>query len=155
LTLFDVVTPIEKVVAELEPALVLMHFAQDANRDHRAVVAATAVGTRPIQSSSVRCVRCCETASSTEWAPPFPGIVFSHNGSVDITSTLPVTFDAVREYQEPSAARCTPTPRPRSCEALEAIASRHGSLAGVGTAQPFTLIRQVQHEGEPSQANCP
>src|SRR5438094_460783 len=43
LPLLDVIAPVEKVVAELEPEVVLTHFNADANQDHRTAFAATLV----------------------------------------------------------------------------------------------------------------
>ncbi len=146
LALLDVVTPIEKAVGELEPELVLTHFSQDANQDHRTVFSATLVATRPVEGSSVRRVMCYETASSTEWAAPFTGSVFSPNVFVDITSTLVAKLAAMREYERTFSGEMHPFPHPRSYEALEASARRYGSVAGVAAAEPFMLVRQVYRE---------
>ena len=148
LALLDVITPIEKVVGELEPELVLTHFNQDANQDHRTVFSATLVATRPVEGSSVRRLLCYETASSTEWAAPFPGCVFSPNVFVDVTSTLAVKLAAMREYEGTFSGEMHPFPHPRSYAALEAAARRHGSASGVAAAEPFMLVRHVWRERE-------
>jgi LmbE family N-acetylglucosaminyl deacetylase len=141
--LLEVITPIEKCIAEFEPAIVFTHFNQDANQDHRIAFQATLVATRPVAGSSVERVLCYETASSTEWAPPFPGSVFAPNVFVDITPTLPTKLAAMRQYEATFATEMRPFPHPRSYEALEAYARRHGAAAGVGAAEPFMLVRQV------------
>ena len=147
LPLLDVIGPIEKVVAELEPEMVFTHFAQDANQDHRVAFQATLVAARPLESSSVERLLCYETASSTEWAPPFQGSVFAPNVFVDISSTLATKLEAMRQYEGTFASEMKPFPHPRSYEALEAIARRHGSAAGVGAAEPFMLVRHVVRTG--------
>ena len=84
LPLLDVITPIEKCVGEFRPDLVFTPFKEDANQDHRIAFQATLVATRPMPDTSVATVLCYETASSTEWAPPFAGSVFcarNWNGS--------------------------------------------------------------------------
>jgi N-acetylglucosamine malate deacetylase 1 len=150
--LIDVLTPIEKCIAEFEPHLVLTHFGQDVNQDHRVAFAATMVATRPVAASSVRRVMCYETPSSTEWAPPFAGSVFSPNVFVDITSTLSVKLEAMRQYSMTFSGEVPPFPHPRSYQALDAIARRHGSAAGLAAAEPFMLVRAVERDGEPGYA---
>jgi N-acetylglucosamine malate deacetylase 1 len=143
LALLDVITPIEKCIAEFRPHVVLTPFMEDANQDHRVAFRATVVATRPTEGSTVRRVLCYETASSTEWAPPFPGTVFAPNVFVDIGSTLQTKLDAMREYENTHSGEMRRFPHPRSYEALEAYARRHGAAAGLQAAEPFMLVRQV------------
>ena len=98
--------------------------------------------------SSVATVLCYETASSTEWAPPFPGSVFSPNLFVDISTTLPVKLDALRAYEQTFAGEMRAFPHPRSYQALEASSRRHGATAGVDAAEAFMLVRHVRREGQ-------
>lgn len=146
LPLLDVITPIEKCVGEIRPDLVFTHFSQDANQDHRTVFEATLVATRPMADTSVATVLCYETASSTEWAPPFAGSVFSPNLFVDISTTLAVKLDAMRAYEQTFAGEMRPFPHPRSYQALEANCRWRGATAGVGAAEAFMLVRHVQRE---------
>ncbi len=150
LPLLDVITPIEKCVGEIRPDLVFTHFKEDANQDHRIAFHATLVATRPVADTSVATVLCYETASSTEWAPPFPGSVFSPNLFVDISTTLPVKLDAMRAYEQTFSGEMRPFPHPRSYLALEANCRRHGATAGVAAAEAFMLVRHVQREGQDS-----
>jgi len=143
LALLDVIAPIEKCVAQLQPQVVLTHFMEDANQDHRAAFRATVVATRPTAGASVRKVLCYETASSTEWAPPFPGTVFAPNVFVDIAGTLEKKLGAMREYENTHSGEMHPFPHPRSYEALEAYARRHGAASGLMAAEPFMLVRQI------------
>jgi len=147
LPLLEVITPIEKCIGELRPEIVFTHFKEDVNQDHRTVFQASMVATRPVEGSSVQRLLCYETASSTEWAPPFPGSVFSPNVFIDITSTLPRKLDAMRFYARTYTGELRPYPHPRSYEAIEAYARRHGVVAGVEAAEPFMLVRQVHREG--------
>jgi LmbE family N-acetylglucosaminyl deacetylase len=148
LPLLEVITPIEKCIGELHPEVVFTHFSQDANQDHRTVFEATLVAARPVEGVSVRRLLCYETASSTEWAPPFPGSVFSPNVFVEITGTLPRKLEALRSYEGTHTGEMRPYPHPRSYEAVEAYAKRHGAAAGVHAAEPFMLVRQVHREGD-------
>lgn len=152
LPLIDVITPIDKCIAELQPQLVLTHFGQDVNQDHRVAFAATMVATRPVTSSCVERVMCYETPSSTEWAAPFTGNTFSPNVYVDISSTLTVKLDAMRQYSRTFTGEVHPFPHPRSYQALDAIARCHGSAAGLAAAERFMLVRSVLREGAPEHA---
>lgn len=147
LPLLEVITPIEKCIGELRPEVVFTHFGQDANQDHRTVFQATLVAARPVEGTSVERLLCYETASSTEWAPPFPGSVFSPSVFVEISSTLSTKLDAMRSYEATHTGEVRPFPHPRSYEAIEAYARRHGAAAGVHAAEPFMLVRQVHREG--------
>jgi N-acetylglucosamine malate deacetylase 1 len=153
LPLLEVIIPIEKCIDELHPDVVFTHFSQDANQDHRTVFQATLVAARPVEGMSVRRLLCYETASSTEWAPPFPGSVFSPNVFVEITNTLPTKLEAMRAYEQTHTGELRPYPHPRSYEAIEAYARRHGAAAGVRAAEPFMLVRQVHREGDPEHAH--
>lgn len=150
LALLDVIAPIERCIDELRPELVLTHFKEDVNQDHRAAFQASLVGTRPVEGTSVRRLLCYETPSSTEWAAPFAGSVFSPNVFVDVSSTLKTKLEAMRSYEQTYVGEMRPYPHPRSYEALEAYARRHGAAAGVSAAEPFMQVRQLHREGQGS-----
>jgi LmbE family N-acetylglucosaminyl deacetylase len=141
LTLTDVITPIEECVAKLRPHIVLTHFKDDVNQDHRVAFHATMVAARP--GGSLRSLLCYETGSSTEWAPPFSGSVFSPNVFVDINDTLAQKVKAMSMYAHTHVSEVKPYPHPRSYEAIEVYAKRHGVVAGMGAAEPFMLVRSM------------
>jgi LmbE family N-acetylglucosaminyl deacetylase len=151
LPLLEVIRPIERCIGELEPQVVYTHFGGDVNQDHRTVFDATLVAARP-GLCSVQRLLCWETASSTEWAAPFPGSVFAPNVFVDIETTLPKKIEAMRCYADTFFSEVRPFPHPRSYEALEVYAKRHGIVAGMRAAEPFMLVRElVHHNGEGSR----
>jgi LmbE family N-acetylglucosaminyl deacetylase len=141
LSLVDVITPIERCVAELRPDFVLTHFEEDVNQDHGVVFNAAMVATRPSPGSSVHGVLCFETASSTEWAAPFAGSTFAPNVFVDISDTLAKKIEAMNVYADAYASEVRSYPHPRSLEAIEVYAKRHGITTGVHAAEPFMLVR--------------
>lgn len=147
LSLLDVITPIEEVIAELRPDVVLTHFAGDVNEDHRLVSRATMVATRPAADSSVVKVCSFEVASSTDWAPPIPGSIFAPNLYVDISETLETKLTAMKAYTETYLNEMRPFPHPRSVEALTAYARRHGAASGLLAAEPFMVLRESAAAG--------
>jgi LmbE family N-acetylglucosaminyl deacetylase len=147
LSLLDVITPIEQCIEELRPDVVLTHFAGDVNEDHRLVARATMVATRPVAGSSVRRVCAFEIPSSTDWAPPIPGNVFSPNLYVDISDTLDSKLTAMKAYADTFHSEVRPYPHPRSMEALTAYAQRHGVASGLLAAEPFMLLRESATAG--------
>jgi LmbE family N-acetylglucosaminyl deacetylase len=146
--LLDVIRPIEKCISEFLPEIVFTHFRGDANQDHRAVFQATLVAARPVEGGSIERLLCYEVASSTEWAGPFADATFMPNVFVDISTSLETKVEAMRAYALTHSNEMRPFPHPRSSEALEAIARRHGSAAGVAAAEPFMLVRQVVRNGD-------
>jgi hypothetical protein len=62
---------------------------------------------------------------------------------VDIAATLEKKLGAMREYENTHSGEMHPFPHPRSYEALEAYARRHGAASGLMAAEPFMLVRQI------------
>jgi LmbE family N-acetylglucosaminyl deacetylase len=143
-SLLDIIRPIEGCLEALQPEIVYTHFMEDVNQDHRIAFRATLVATRPVGGHSVQQVLCFETASSTEWAAPFPGCVFSPNVFVDITTTLPTKLRAMSKYADTYVSEVRPYPHPRSLQALEVYARRYGVKVGVDAAEPFMLVRETR-----------
>jgi N-acetylglucosamine malate deacetylase 1 len=143
LSLVDVIGPIQACVDELQPEIVLTHFKEDVNQDHRVVFEATMVATRPSPMQVVRTVMCYETASSTEWAAPFPGSVFAPNVFVDVAGTLDRKVAAMACYANTHVSEVKAYPHPRSLEAVELYARRQGVVVGAEAAEPFMLVRGI------------
>jgi LmbE family N-acetylglucosaminyl deacetylase len=137
LRLIDVARPIEQVVAEAQPEIVYTHSAADLNRDHRVLLEAVQVATRPYAAPSVREIWMCETASSTEWGGPPLLAPFHPQLYVDISGTLDLKIRAFECYER----EVRPWPHPRSARALRARAEHWGSHAGLQAAEPFQLVR--------------
>jgi LmbE family N-acetylglucosaminyl deacetylase len=144
ISLIDIIRPIESCIESLQPDLVYTHFMEDANQDHRIAYRATLVATRPVPGFSVKQLLCFETPSSTEWAAPFPGSVFAPNVYVDITETLPTKLEAMSKYADTHVSEVREFPHPRSLEALEVYAKRHGVKVGRPAAEPFMLVRETR-----------
>jgi LmbE family N-acetylglucosaminyl deacetylase len=141
--LLDVVKIVESLIGRFEPEVIYTHHPGDLNVDHGVVHRAVLTATRPAVGQCVREIYAFEVPSSTEWAfqrlePPFRPSVF-----VDIAETLETKIAALACYD----TEMRPFPHPRSAEALRAIATRWGSVAGLLAAEAFELIRSVRPLG--------
>jgi LmbE family N-acetylglucosaminyl deacetylase len=138
--LLDVVKAVEDLIARFRPEVVYTHHPGDLNIDHGVVHRAVLTATRPVNGQCVRDVYAFEVPSSTEWAfqriePPFRPNVF-----VDIADSLETKIAAMDCYD----TEIRKFPHPRSAEALRAIATRWGSVAGLHAAEAFELIRSIR-----------
>ena len=138
--LLDIVKIIEELVARLAPQVIYTHHGGDLNIDHVCVHRATLTATRPMTRDAVKTIYAYEVASSTEWAFQKLSPMFQPNVFVDISDTLELKLRAMRLYE--SEAR--PFPHPRSPLALQAVAQRWGSVAGLEAAEAFELVRDIR-----------
>jgi LmbE family N-acetylglucosaminyl deacetylase len=141
--LLDVVKTVEDLVARLNPEIIYTHHPGDLNVDHGVVHRAVLTATRPMSGQCVREVYAFEVPSSTEWAFQRLDPSFRPNVFVDITDSLETKIAALACYDTETRA----FPHPRSAEALRAIATRWGSVAGLQAAEAFELIRSVRSTG--------
>lgn len=134
--LLDVVKKVEKAVESFRPELVYTQHGGDLNIDHAITFRAVMTALRPLKGTCVKELYGYEVASSTEWAfqqfePSFKANVF-----IDISKTLKDKIKAMKVYESETRS----FPHPRSPKALESIAARWGSVAGMEAAEAFQLI---------------
>ena len=138
--LLDIVKTVEELVARFHPETIYTHHPGDLNVDHGVVHRAVLTATRPMSVQCVREVYAFEVPSSTEWAFHQLEPMFRPNVFVDIADSLETKIAALSCYD--TEARTFP--HPRSAEALRAIATRWGSVAGLRAAEAFELVRSVR-----------
>ena len=137
--LLDVVKPIEAMIAQHRPDLVLTHHVGDVNVDHRQIHRAVVTACRPQSHHPVRTLLFFEIASSTEWQPPSSGPAFAPNWFVDVSTTIDRKLAALDEY----AMELRPWPHPRSRAGVEHLARWRGATIGADAAEAFMLGRQL------------
>jgi LmbE family N-acetylglucosaminyl deacetylase len=137
--LLDVVQLIEASIEACAPTLVLAHFGNDVNIDHRVTHEAVQAACRPQPGSPVRVLWFFEVASSTEWRTPGGVTGFAPNVFVDITGQWPKKVDALHAY----AKELRPFPHARSVEGVEALARWRGVTIGVPYAEAFVAGRTI------------
>jgi LmbE family N-acetylglucosaminyl deacetylase len=138
--LLEVVKVVEDLIVRFRPAVIYTHHPGDLNVDHGVVHRAVLTATRPTAGQCVREIYSFEVPSSTEWTFQQLGPSFRPNVFVDIATTLETKIAALACYE----TEARPFPHPRSAEALRAIATRWGSVAGLQAAEAFELIRSVR-----------
>lgn len=138
--LLDVIKVIEKYIDKIEPEIVYTHHYGDLNIDHRVTFEAVLTACRPISGNCVKEIYCFETPSSTEWNFAYGDNTFKPNVFINIEKTLAAKLAALQCYE----SEIREFPHPRSIKALEVIAAKWGSVAGVNYAEAFELIRKVE-----------
>lgn len=94
LTLTKIITPLEKIVREVQPSLIYCQHGGDINKDHKLLFEALLVAARPGEAC-IEGVYAFDTVSSTEWAWPRN---FIPDTWVDISSTLEQKLEALGGY---------------------------------------------------------
>jgi LmbE family N-acetylglucosaminyl deacetylase len=138
--LLEVAKVVEELVDRLRPKVIYTHHGGDLNVDHGVVHRAVLTATRPVAGQPVREIYAFEVPSSTEWAFQRLGPAFRPNVFVDVAHTLETKISAMACYKSETRQ----FPHPRSPEALRAIATRWGSVAGFEAAEAFELIRSLR-----------
>ncbi|MEH1838232.1 MAG: PIG-L deacetylase family protein [Nostoc sp.] len=137
----ELATAITNAIIDYKPEVVYTHFAGDLNLDHRLVFEATAIATRPTRQHRVQKLYSYHVPSSTEWAFGQLG-AFVPNVFVGIAGK---PLNAKRKAMSEYTKEVMEFPHPRSPEALFAIASSWGSVAGLLAAEAFILVREVDN----------
>lgn len=140
MSLLDVIVPLERVVREVQPAVIYCQFGGDANRDHELLFRAALVATRPIEPY-IAAVYAFDTASSTEWGYPR---AFVPDTWIDISQTLEQKLCAMACYE----SEVRPYPHPRSLEALRNRARAWGNQCCLEAAEVFMTVRRSLRGGQ-------
>ncbi len=135
--LLDIVKVVSKVKEEVQPDIIFTHFENDLNIDHRITYQAVLTATRPMKDECVKEIYSFEILSSTEWNYP---LSFVPDTFFDISDTLDLKLDAMREYQ----SELCEYPHPRSLEGIELNAKYHGMKVGTKYIEAFKSVRVVR-----------
>lgn len=135
----DVNAALAAVFDAVGPDTVYVPHVGDVHRDHQIVFNAAMVCCRPVDRAAPTRVLAYETVSETDWnaAPTTPAFV--PNVYVDITAHIDRKLAACATY----ASQMRPAPSQRSIDALRALSTVRGSVAGCHHAEAFMLIREI------------
>lgn len=139
-TLTDIITPLEKLVDEVQPNVVYSQYGGDINRDHELLFKAVLVATRPMEEF-IEAVYAFDTASSTEWAYPR---TFIPDTWVDITSTIEKKLEAMACYE----SEVRDYPHPRSLKSLSNRSASWGNQCMMEHAEVFMTVRRTLRDGK-------
>ncbi len=126
---------IVRVIREVRPEVLYIPHGGDLNQDHRIFFGASLVAGRPVPNSSVKEIFSYEALSETEWGNELTPFV--PNAYVDITKEIEAKKEAMSSYK----SELREFPHPRSLQAIEALAQKRGSEAGMERAEAFMTIR--------------
>ncbi|WP_458700355.1 PIG-L deacetylase family protein [Sulfurospirillum sp. 1307] len=135
--LLDIVKTVLHVKEKVKPNIIFTHYENDLNIDHRLTYQAVITATRPMEDEYVKEIYSFEILSSTEWNYP---LSFSPDTFFDISDTIDLKIDAMREYQSELCA----FPHPRSLEGIKLNANYWGMRVGKQAVEAFKSIRVVK-----------
>lgn len=137
--LTEIISAVERCVAEIKPQVVYVSHGGNLNIDHQTAFKATVTALRPVPGAFVRAVYAYEILSSTDWAPPGFAVPFRPTLFVDITAQLGRKLNALAAYGD----EMRPEPHARSLASARTAALARGAIVGVGAAEAFEVIRQL------------
>ena len=135
----DVLIPLEKYLEDIKPEVVYINHGGDNHQDHKAVFQAGMVVLRPAVNVSIKRIMCYEVSSSTVQSPPLSELAFLPNYYVNIEKYLSTKLEALHCYQTENRA----FPHPRSNKAIEALAMKRGTEAGINAAEAFMVLKEL------------
>jgi len=128
---------IEKEIKQFQPDTIFTHSYKDANSDHRRVVEAIIMATRPGAQNFVEKVYSFEVLSTTEWrfTDSFRPNIFMRLDKDDVKKKTA----AFEKYFSESKI----FPFPRSTKGLETLMTMRGMQCGAESAEAFEVIREI------------
>ncbi|WP_440691043.1 PIG-L deacetylase family protein [Candidatus Pelagibacter sp. HIMB1782] len=136
--LLKIVKKIEKKINEFKPNIIITHYENCLNIDHRVTFEAVMTACRPLKDTCVKKILSFEIPSSTEWAL-FKGKNFQPNYFIDISNHLGKKLEMIKFYKD----ELRPYPHSRSIKAIKSFASFRGVSVGVNYAEAFYLNRSI------------
>ena len=135
--LLEIVKVVEEIKDKVRPNVILTHYHNDLNVDHRLTYEAVITATRPMDDEIVREIYSFEVMSSTEWKYP---LSFSPDVFFDISETVKLKLQALEHYK----SEMREYPHPRSLEAVELNAKNWGVKTGLRFAEAFECVRIIK-----------
>jgi LmbE family N-acetylglucosaminyl deacetylase len=136
----QLVDAVGSVVRGVQPDTLYLPYRNDAHSDHAAVFDAAAACCKGFRYPSVRRVRAYETLSETEFGLRPDDSGFRPNLFVDIASYI----DRKVEIMKLFPTEIAPAPFPRNLEAIRALATFRGLVAGTIAAEAFISLREIE-----------
>lgn len=139
----DLVRFIETYVDTFKPDRIFTHHPSDLNDDHKniahACMAAARLSQRKPGLNSLLGLYFMEILSSTDWAYPAEGNLFTPNLFVDVSTTIEKKIDALMAYRGVMRT----APHPRSLDVIKGHATYRGAQSGCKYAEAFQSVYQL------------
>jgi LmbE family N-acetylglucosaminyl deacetylase len=136
----DLVGAVSNVMRSVQPDTVYLPYRNDAHSDHAAVFDAGAACCKQFRYPSVRRVRAYETLSETEFGLRSDDPGFRPTLWVDISAWIERKIEIMKMFPTEMA----PAPFPRSVDAILALATVRGLVAGTSAAEAFISLREIE-----------
>lgn len=134
----ELVSKIGDVFKEIEPNIIYVPYRNDIHSDHKVIFDATMSCTKWFRYPSIEKVLVYETLSETDFIMNPDANGFRPTVFVNISEYLEKKLKIMRIYESEMA----PHPFPRSEEAIRALATLRGAVAGVMAAEAFMLVKE-------------
>ncbi len=135
----NIIRKVEKYIKKYSPDIVLTHFADDLNIDHRRTFEAVITACRPQPGVPLPDIYCFETPSATDFGEAGRDRIFSPNVFVDISRGMGLKLEALKCY----TSEMREYPHSRSLQGVKLLAQYRGMRAGQRMCEAFQLVRRV------------
>ena len=136
--ILNIVKKIENVIKKFKPNLVLTHYENCLNIDHKVAYQATITACRPLKKFDfIDQIASFEVPSSTEWKISNK-FIFKPNIYIDITKEIKKKIEYLKFYK----SEIKFYPHSRSIKGVKAVASYRGISSGLNFAEAFLLVRK-------------
>ena len=135
--LLNIIKKIESTIKRFKPNLVLTHYENCLNIDHKIAFQATITACRPLKKYNfINQIVSFEVPSSTEWKISNKSI-FKPNIYIDISKEIKKKINYFKFYK----SEIKIYPHSRSAKGIKAVASYRGIASGFNYAEAFLLVR--------------
>ncbi|HEY8948814.1 MAG TPA: PIG-L family deacetylase [Rhizomicrobium sp.] len=134
----DLIVAASGVMKAANPQIMFLPFSGDIHSDHDVVFRTMSACTKSFNYPNVKRVLCYEALSETDFGID-PAVGFRPNSFCDISGTLEEKTRIMGMY----AGEMKPNPFPRSMEALRALATTRGVVAGCAAAEAFMILKEI------------
>jgi LmbE family N-acetylglucosaminyl deacetylase len=136
--LLKIVKKIEYIIKKFKPNLVLTHYENCLNIDHKIAYQATITACRPLKKFDfINQIVSFEVPSSTEWNVSNKRI-FKPNIYLEISKEIKKKINYLKFYK----SEIKIYPHSRSTKGLKAVAAYRGIASGFNFAEAFLLVRK-------------
>lgn len=137
--LLEITRSVESFIHNVKPSIVLTHFLNDLNVDHRLTAQATVTACRPGSQTFVEKILSFEVPSSTEWSVGEEQ--FRPNYFVDVSNEVAEKAKLLECY----SSEMRSYPHPRSYENVAALNQMRGAMIACKYAEAFVTLRNINH----------